>query len=312
MNKKTTIQKIKNQVPVCNKCGKKYKIVRLTPYRNYFIPNCNCDELEIKISKDILKLIMQLAHDGSEARDLATTLVKWKKPSEKSFNYVIHRSIFEYLAGFITNQTDLNYPDFINRVDGHTELHSLVDREVREHSGEDLDYIVKRTVKIGRFKLRLPWRVVERKSATKECKFCGMKYIERTMYFGRFPFTYSIRPDCLCGHRTKLRLWKWQIPYILGAMNLGTYLESLCVDLLHSDGSSVDGHMADYEIKVARIADLIKEQTGINEEIGGYGDYVDVVTEIREMVRKKCNQYRKEWEEYMEAESKSWKKEDLV
>ncbi len=309
--KNNKVQKNGAQMPKCSKCGKKYKIIRLTPYKNLAIPNCNCDEVNIKISKYILQLLMQLAHDGSEARDLATTLVKWKKPCEQSFNYLISRTTFEYLSGFITGQTDFDFYDFINRVEESKDLDSLVHREVREHTGDDMKYLVKRTIKIGRLKFRLPFRVVERKSPNKECRFCGQKYLERTMYFGRFPFTYQIKPDCLCGHRAKLKLWKWQIPYILGAMNLGTYLESLCVDLLHS-GSYVDGHMADYYMKVNNISSNIREQTGVNKERGGYGDYTDVVTSIREMVRKECKKAEKEHEEYMEAEFKSCKKEDLM
>ncbi len=304
-------KKNKIKVPICDKCGKKYKMIRLTPYENLTIPDCNCDVLNIKISKQILQLLMQLAHDGSEARDLANTLVKWEKPSEWSFNYLVARSTFEYLSGFITCQTDYDFFDFINRVKGYSELDSLVHKEVREHTGEDVKNKGKGTIKIGKLKFSLPWRLVERRSPHKECRFCSHNYVERTIYFGRFPFTYSIRPNCLCGHRTKLKLWKWQIQYILGAMNLGTYLESLCVDLLHS-GSYVDGHMADYYMKVNNIADIIKEQTGVDKERGGYGDYTDVITSIREMVRKECKRAEKEHEEYMEAEFKSCKKEDLI
>ena len=83
-------------------------------------------------------------------------------------------------------------------------------------------------------------------------------------------------------------------------MNLGTYLESLCVDIFCSGSSSVDGHMADYEMKIGNIAEEIKKQAKVDKERGGYGDYVEEITYIRELVRKECQRLEEEWEETTE------------
>lgn len=90
--------------------------------------------------------------------------------------------------------------------------------------------------------------------------------------------------------KVAVKLEKWQIPYLLGAIRLGIFVEHWSASLTYSIGCS-DSHSLRWKNIVTDIITTIREQTGIDEEdtehglwyVGAIGELVNKVAVSVEM-----------------------------
>ncbi|EKD57580.1 MAG: hypothetical protein ACD_57C00224G0003 [uncultured bacterium] len=105
----------------------------------------------------------------------------------------------------------------------------------------------------------------------------------------------------------RIKLEKWQIPYLLGAARLGLSAEDWCAALIQTSMGTYDTHSAKWILAVAHIIDSIKKQTGIVEEDKEYG-YTCTLGQIERMINSECdkneesfNSYQKQYFEQLES-----------
>lgn len=85
-----------------------------------------------------------------------------------------------------------------------------------------------------------------------------------------------------------IRLKAWQIPYLLGSLKLGIWLEDWSASLIQSSIGTYDSHSARWIAKVVYIAQQIKEQTGIQEECKEYAESQEIIALIDKWVAEEC------------------------
>ncbi len=284
------------QVKKCSKCGLEYELVQLGPRNSISRPKCVCDELNIKINREMLIKLMKLASNGINAISQYSRLLKLKIPDEQDYDYSLDWTTYAYISKIIERQTGLDHSYYTIWKEGLDSINHLIYEETRSYKGKDMKHFLKAKIKIKNLKIKLPWKVIERKSFNKECRFCGKKYLERTMYFGKFPFTYSIKPECLCECSYKLKIWKWQIPYLVGGIRYGAFVVSMFNSLINSWADNPVFLKSDYYVKMKKIIKMIKEQTGINEEIPKFHFFPDQIYFIKQAVEEECRRAKKQWE----------------
>ena len=95
--------------------------------------------------------------------------------------------------------------------------------------------------------------------------------------------------------KAQITLNDWQISYLLGAARLGIWAESWCAELVMSGIGTCDTHSGKWILRVGKIIDQVKEQTGISEEDTEYGSKsaLDWVEKLVKSQSKKNDAY---WE----------------
>lgn len=96
--------------------------------------------------------------------------------------------------------------------------------------------------------------------------------------------------------RVLMKLEKWQIPYLIGAIRLGIFVEHWSASLTYSIGCC-DSHSLRWKNKVGDIISTIVKQTGVDEEntehglwyVGAISELVNKVVVVNEEDRKKSD-----------------------
>jgi len=92
-----------------------------------------------------------------------------------------------------------------------------------------------------------------------------------------------------------IKLEKWSIKYLLGALRLGINAEDWCAGLTMTSINSYDTHSGKWIMRIAFLIDEIKRQTGEETEDMEYGE-CNSLNDIQLMVNKKCKEYCDYWE----------------
>ena len=134
----------------------------------------------------------------------------------------------------------------------------------------------------------------ERKESKKQshCRRCGNEYPKYQLVRDGKKVDKGYYPDCDCIVDIKLK--KWQIPILLGAISLGIYTENLCSQFLDASTKGEDNLDKSYpreddSFKWSKhskvIMDMIGEQTEINLEYKVSADNGDVLKALGEFAR---------------------------
>ncbi len=125
------------------------------------------------------------------------------------------------------------------------------------------------------------------------CDRCGNEYPPYQKVKGENKEEKVYYPDCECTVEIKLK--KWQIPILLGAIDLGSYAENLCARIIDATNKGEDTLDKDFKVDddsfqwgqhCLNIMDKIKQQSEINleyKESAGKGDILEV---LRRLVRR--------------------------
>ncbi len=89
-----------------------------------------------------------------------------------------------------------------------------------------------------------------------------------------------------------IKLEKYLIPSLLGALELGLTCEAWCAELEQTKLNSYDTHSVKWANRVSNAITKIKKQTSITNEDTEYG-HEGTLNEINKMVDKKCQYYKK-------------------
>ena len=103
-----------------------------------------------------------------------------------------------------------------------------------------------------------------------------------------------------------IKLKKWQIPRLLGAMRLGIWTEDWCAALVQSGINTYDTHSGMWIFSVGTIIDSIKKQTGVDKEDKEYGEYEQCLKEIEIWVDKQCKTNEENSRKRQEEENKKY------
>ena len=126
-----------------------------------------------------------------------------------------------------------------------------------------------------------------------KCSRCGTEYNPYQVSRGEKVEEKGFYPDCDC--TVEIRLKKWQIPILLGAVSMGIYSERLCSLLVEA---STDGRNSleedislDHDSFMWRghsqaIEKQIKEQTGISLEYIESASRKDAIKSIEKFVKE--------------------------
>jgi len=124
------------------------------------------------------------------------------------------------------------------------------------------------------------------------CERCGGIYPKYTIEKNGEKIEKGNYPDCDC--MVSLRLRRWQIPLLLGAIKLGMFTENLCSKLLDASKSGKDildrkypreDDSFEWQSHAKKLMDMISEQTGIDLEYmesAERGDALKVFKEFAE------------------------------
>jgi len=103
-----------------------------------------------------------------------------------------------------------------------------------------------------------------------------------------------------------IKLKSWQVPYLLGACELGIWVEDWCASLAQTSCGTYDTHSSKWIFRVEHTTDSIKEQSGIEATEKEYG-FDSFLSEIDEWVNKQCITNIKNLEEWQEADLRQTK-----
>ncbi len=129
------------------------------------------------------------------------------------------------------------------------------------------------------------------------CERCGCVYPKYTIEKNGKKIEKSNYPDCDC--MVYLRLRKWQIPLLLGAISLGMFTENLCSKLLDASIKGEDNLDRSYPReddsfkwqKHAKVLmGMIENQTEIGLEYKESADKVNILEALDEFARDKIHQ----------------------
>ncbi len=94
-----------------------------------------------------------------------------------------------------------------------------------------------------------------------------------------------------------ISLPKESISSLLGALRLGIWLENWCANLCMTGIGTYDSHSWRWSKHILNAMDLIKKQTGIQDEFKEYGECNGFLDEMADWVNKQCDQNMKSFEE---------------
>ena len=86
------------QVKKCSKCGLEYEQIQVDPCDSISLPQCVCDELNIKINREVLIKLMKLANNGMTAISLYSRLLKLKIPDEQDYDCSLDWTTYNYIS----------------------------------------------------------------------------------------------------------------------------------------------------------------------------------------------------------------------
>lgn len=84
-----------------------------------------------------------------------------------------------------------------------------------------------------------------------------------------------------------IKLKKWQVPYLLGAVRLGIWNEDWCAGLVQTGINTYDTHSARWVGRVVFVIEQIKTQTGITQEETEHG-CKEVLSFIQKKIDEEC------------------------
>lgn len=100
-----------------------------------------------------------------------------------------------------------------------------------------------------------------------------------------------------------IKLRRWQIPFLLGALRLGIWNQDWSAALVQSSIGTYDTHAAKWILRVGSIIQQVKNQTGIADEHREYATK-DTLDWIANLVFKECAKNEKELARYYEEENR--------
>lgn len=104
-----------------------------------------------------------------------------------------------------------------------------------------------------------------------------------------------------------IKLEKWQVERLLGAARMGILVEDWNSALSYAETGWTDTHAGKWILNVGRVIELIKEQTGVeNEYRGCYGDS----ERLDGIVCNKCEEWHKERYLYEKETHEEWLRTD--
>ena len=155
------------------------------------------------------------------------------------------------------------------------------------------------------------------KEVPEVCERCGCVYPKYTIEKNGEKIEKGKYPDCDC--MVYLRLRKWQVPLLLGAISLGMFTENLCSKLLDASKSGEDTLDKEYpreddsfewQRHAKKLMDLIIAQTGISLEYMESAEKGDALKAFKEFAEEEI--YRQLCSYKNEGLSRPWLYRNMI
>jgi len=87
-----------------------------------------------------------------------------------------------------------------------------------------------------------------------------------------------------------------ELSYLFGAIRLGVWLEDWCAGLVQTAINSYDTHSIKWCVRVLKILDEMKKESGVTEEWREYGGDDYAIELLGKFVEEECDKNCKDWD----------------